>query len=71
VSDVISPIREQWIVELEPGVWLADWKGDPGRTMDAEHAKVCASEASANRALKRARKYRELPNAKLVRIQDA
>jgi len=28
-----------WIVEIDEGVWLAPWQGDPGRTLVKESAK--------------------------------
>ena len=36
-----------YIVELEPGCWLAPWKGDPGRTLVIHSAKVFATERAA------------------------
>ncbi len=34
--------------------WLADWEGDPGRTLVIENAKVYKTEASAKAAITRA-----------------
>lgn len=59
-------VSESWIVELEPGVWLAEWSGDPGRTTQREYAKEYSSEAAAINARARARRLRKLPNARLV-----
>ena len=36
--------------------WLADWSGDPGRTVCLKHAKTWRSKASAQRAAIRAHK---------------
>jgi len=44
-----------WIVEIETGVWLATWDGDPGRTLVKDSAKQFKSEQSAGRALGKAR----------------
>ena len=58
------------VVELEPGVWLAPWKGDPGRTLDVATAKVFKTGASARRALEQARRYRPFKNARVVRVKE-
>lgn len=54
------------IVELEPGVWLAAWRGDPGRTLVKATAKVFRSASAAERAIRAARVYRPFPNARTV-----
>ena len=46
-----------WIVELEPGVWIAPWPGDPGRTLLRGNAKQFRRESDARRSLAQARKY--------------
>lgn len=46
----------QLIVEIEDGVWLAPWDGDPGRTLVKENAKVFRKESTAIRAIEAARK---------------
>lgn len=48
----------EWIVELEPGVWIADIEGDPGRTLRKENAKQFLSPKSARRGITNARRYR-------------
>jgi hypothetical protein len=53
-------------VEIEPGVWLADWKGDPGRTLNIAAAEQFKSMESAIQAVKRARKYRPFPDARIM-----
>lgn len=47
-----------WVVELEPGVWLAPWDGDPGRTLVLDSATRYPSYVAAERALKQAQKHR-------------
>lgn len=44
------------VVELEPGVWLADGEGDPPRTLVKASAKRYQSSSSAVGALCRVRK---------------
>ena len=56
-----------FIVEIQPGCWLADLEGDPGRTLVKENAKHYRTEPAAKAALTRARKFRPLKKAKIVR----
>lgn len=58
----------RWVVELEPGVYLATGRGDPARTLSVENARVFTSNADACSALFRARKYRafEWATVKLI-----
>jgi hypothetical protein len=57
----------KWIVELEPGVFLANAEGDPGRTLDAANAKVFDSHPRACIALLvDARKYRPFLAARVT-----
>jgi hypothetical protein len=51
------------IVELEKGVWLAAWQGDPGRTLDIRSAKHFETYKAAEFALMGARNYRPFANA--------
>lgn len=55
-----------WTVQLEPGVWIASWDGDPGRTLRGQNAKQFVSRRAAQRALIAARKYRAFAKACLV-----
>lgn len=55
-----------FIVELEDGVWLAPWQGDPGRTLDIHFAKLFKYRVSAEHALDRALSYRKFANAKVI-----
>ena len=56
---------EPCIVELEPGVWMADTEGDPGRTLVKENARIFKCENFALLGLKIARTYRPFANAKI------
>lgn len=53
------------IVNLEHGVWIAPWTGDPGRTLVRSNAQRFTTEAEANTALADARQYREFKHAKV------
>jgi len=57
-----------FIVELHQGTWLAPWQGDPGRTLVLDSAKQFNTEASAKRALAKAREYRKFPNTKILPV---
>lgn len=54
-----------FIVELESGVWLAPWNGDPGRTLVQKTARLFGSRAAGERALEKARAFRPFPNARV------
>ena len=53
-------------VLLEKGVWVANWEGDPGRTIVEENAQEFNTMRKALNALKRARRYRPFINAEIV-----
>ena len=53
-------------VKLEENCWLADWEGDPGRTIVEENAKEYFNMKSALMALKKAREYRPFINAEIT-----
>lgn len=62
-----------FVVQLEKGAFgqecfLADWPGDPGRTLVIENAKRYQSIRTATYTLAYARKYGDFPNAQ---IKDA
>jgi len=54
-----------YIVELDEGVWIADWEGDPGRTLIKDNAKKFGSRGKAKEALTKARLYRKFVMAKI------
>ena len=60
-----------YIVELEPGVWLAPWGGDPGRTVLRCSARNFKREHLACNALERARRFRKFENARVILISFA
>ncbi len=54
-----KPVKKpRFKVQLEPGVWLAEWEGDPGRTFKEESAKEFKTIKEAAKALNKAREYR-------------
>ncbi len=55
-----------FIVELQQGVWLAPWQGDPGRTLVKHSARVYQTEHGARVALGIARKCRPFAKARIV-----
>ena len=57
-----------FVVEISKDCWLARWTGDPGRTCVLKSAKVYKSKQGAKIALGIARRYRQLPNAKIVEL---
>lgn len=58
-------MKKYVIVELEEGVWLAPWDGDPGRSIVEDNAKKFPTRSTAKRALKKAQELRPFSNAKL------
>ncbi|MBE7649150.1 hypothetical protein [Tenacibaculum finnmarkense] len=62
-------MNKNLIVQLEDGVYLADWIGDPGRTLKIENAKVFKNQDQATNALKEARKFRPFVNAGIFNLK--
>lgn len=58
-----------WIVELEKGVWLTSFLGDPGRTLNKEEATDFLNNETAEKVLKKARKFRPFKNAKIIELK--
>jgi hypothetical protein len=58
----------KYVAELEPGVFVAPWSGDPGRCLNIGNAKEYKTTAAARAAITRARKYRPFLNAQVVVI---
>jgi hypothetical protein len=59
-----------YVVELEKGVWIAPWNGDPGRTLKIENAKKFKRKNWAKHGLKMARQYRPFTKAKIQPINE-
>lgn len=58
----------KFVVQLELGVWLAPWSGDPGRTLALDEARLFQIEGEARRALVATRRYRPFAGAKIVPV---
>lgn len=56
----------EYIVQLEQGCWIADWDGDPGRTIKIDNAERFSTVGDAAKALKAARKFRPFSFAIIV-----
>lgn len=59
-----------FIVELESGVWLAAWPGDPGRTLLKKMANQFKTIGRVKKALTDARKYRRFNDAKIEEVKQ-
>lgn len=68
VLDFQFETSDGYIVELEQGVWLAPWSGNPGRTLKKSSARLYANEHSAAIALGKARKFRKFRNAVITAV---
>lgn len=42
----------EFVIEFETGVYMADWVGDPGRTLDIENAAIFEKREEAEKALR-------------------
>ncbi len=60
---------KKYIVELEPGTWIAPWDGDPGRTLVHSSATRYKRRQDAKAAITRARKYRKFVNARIIEAE--
>ena len=58
----------RYIVELEPGVWLARGQGDPCRTVVKESARRYGRWQDARVGLRWAEKYRPFKNAQIIEV---
>ena len=58
-----------YIVELELGVYLAPWSGDPGRTLVESTARLYRTERGAQIALGKARRFRPFQHALVRRVR--
>jgi hypothetical protein len=62
-------MKIRYIVELEPGVYLAPWLGDPPRTCVLVNSRWFLSKRSAAGAIVRARKYRPFLEARGLKVE--
>ena len=62
----------KFIIQLSETSWIADWEGDPGRTLKLQNAQLFNSHDSAKRKLvKSKRKYynRDFSKANIVKVE--
>ena len=59
---------KRFIVQLELGVWLARWDGDPGRTMHIENSRWFETREEAEEALREARRCRPFANGRVLQL---
>jgi hypothetical protein len=60
-----------WVVEIETGLWLATWVGDPGRTLLPQNARRYNSISSATMGLAMARRFRPFLDAKIYELNSS
>ena len=58
----------KYIVEIEEGLFLAKWSGDPGRTLIEKSARRYKDVSAATYALARARRFRDFPDARICQV---
>lgn len=59
-------VDDEYIVILEPGVFLSDGEGDPPRVTDLKNAKIFGSMKEAIVGLGKARKFRPFLKAEIL-----
>lgn len=60
---------KEYIVEIEPKVYLALWTGDPGRTLAIRNARRFKTVRSATFGLYEARRYGDFPEAVILEVE--
>lgn len=60
----------KYIVQLEKGIWVAEWEGDPGRTHNKKSAAEFISKSDAEFALRKAREYRDYKDATVIEVNE-
>ncbi len=60
----------KFLVELEPGVFIAPWAGDPGRTLIKASASRFDTKEQASAAIDRASDYREWRAPAVVPVDE-
>ena len=61
-------MKPKFIIKLQDDCWVANWEGDPGRTLLPINAQRFDSREEAIKKLKECKKYRHLEHAKIVEI---
>lgn len=60
----------EYIVVLEPGVYIAPWDGDPGRTAVRKNAERFQTEDDASKALAAARTFRPFARGSVEKVEE-
>jgi len=60
-----------YIIELEKGIWLAPWEGDPGRTLKKENARRFRTKKEANRMLIMALLMRQFKGSRVINLGES
>ncbi len=60
----------KYMVKLEKGVYLANWRGDPGRTLKIDSAKKFKNRKAAKKSITESRKFRPFPKAEIIEISN-
>jgi hypothetical protein len=61
---------KQWVVELQDGLWLSTWRGDPGRSLVVTSAQGYKTERGAKIALGKARRWSPFKDARIYRRKE-
>ena len=64
-AQVDRDVMRGLIVCLEDGVYLAPWRGDPGRTLDRNSARTFTSGKDARKAIEWARRFWPFEHARI------
>jgi len=67
--DSSALLSREYVVQLQIGCWIADWEGDPGRTLKLGNAKRFSTQHKAYIALEQARTYRPFKEALVNKIK--
>ena len=61
-----------YIIQLARTSWVADWEGDPGRTLVLQNAKIFSHKSIAERTLKGLSKryeHRDFNKARIIEVE--
>ncbi len=61
--------KMKFVVELQKGVFLSVWKGDPGRTYSLKNARHYDTRTGAKIGLAYARRFRAFKKAQIVDLR--
>lgn len=61
----------KYVVELQPNCWIANWLGDPGRTLRLGNARMFPTRRAAVRGLQAAREFRPFKQAVVLSLREA